>query len=98
MTLVTRRRSIDENFSLNWIQPHEGPRFEAGDHVSKIVVSNDDLQDVTRLLNDTNVEFEIHSDLQEKISRSINFNKARDLTGTPCINVLVNAMRSRPDQ
>ena len=82
MTLVTRRRSIDENFSLNWIQPHEGPRFEVGDHISKIVISNNDLQDVTRLLNDTNVEFEIHSDLQEKISRSINFDKARDLHGS----------------
>ena len=45
--------------------------------MSKIVVSNDDLNAVIGLLNDTNVEFEIHSDLQEKISRSINFNKAR---------------------
>ena len=63
---------------MNWIQPHEGPRYEVGDHVSKIVVNNDDLHNVTQLLADTNVDFEIHSDLQEKITRSISVDKPRD--------------------
>ena len=63
---------------LNWLQPHEGPRYEVGDHVSKIVVNNDDLHNVTQLLADTNVDFETHSDLQEKITESINIDKPRD--------------------
>ena len=69
---------------LNWLQPHEGPRYEVGDHVSKIVVNNDDLHNVTQLLADTNIDFEIHLDLQEKITESINIDKARDPKRRKC--------------
>ena len=73
------KRFVDDNFLLNWLQPHEGPRYEVGGHVSKIVVNNDDLHNVTQLLADTNIDFEIHLDLQEKITESINIDKLRDL-------------------